>query len=285
MDCPPLNLEVKNLEEFFKGIAEFFLSGIGGVVLSFKELINNILNIPLSESDVVASAVTSAGVSLTSLFLCMEFFSQITSKWFERMEDAIQLGIKLVVAKIIIENSSSIVGGISSYFKNLGQASIADGFDTVAGSLTSMGIPDKGGPFGLGYILVAFLLLIILLVVVILLMMMTIDVLGIVFEIGIHMAVGPIALSTLCNSTFRSTGLSYIKSLSAVCLQTTVIGAICKVYTKYATFFNLNLDGSLATGGGGFGFVFGCFAPLLSLLVLCVTIKKSSDITKRMFGA
>ena len=99
------------------------------------------------------------------------------------------------------------------------------------------------------------------------------------------MAVGPIALSTLCNSTFRSTGLSYIKSLSAVCLQTTVIGAICKVYTKYATYFNLNLDGSLATGGGGFGFVFGCFAPLLSLLVLCVTIKKSSDITKRMFGA
>ncbi len=285
MDCPPLILEVNDLEEFFRNIAQFFLDGIGGVVLSFKEVINNILNIPLSESDVVSRAVTSAGVSLTSLFLCMEFFSQITSKWFERMEDAIQLGIKLVVAKIIIENSTSIVGGISSYFKSLGQASIADGFDTVAGNLTSMGIPEKGGPFGIGYIFVALLLLIILVVVVILLMMMTIDVLGIVFEIGIHMAVGPIALSTLCNGTFRSTGLSYIKSFSAVCLQTTVIGAICKVYTKYATFFNLNLDGSLLTGGGGFGFVFGCFAPLLSLLVLCVTIKKSSDITKRMFGA
>ena len=159
MDCPPLNLEVKNLEEFFKGIAEFFLSGIGGVVLSFKELINNILNIPLSESDVVASAVTSAGVSLTSLFLCMEFFSQITSKWFERMEDAIQLGIKLVVAKIIIENSSSIVGGISGYFRKLGTASLQDGFNSLASNIAATTTPDiDGGVFGLNYLLPTVLL-------------------------------------------------------------------------------------------------------------------------------
>ncbi len=113
------------------------------------------------------------------------------------------------------------------------------------------------------------------------LIMLTIEILGIVFEIGIHMAVGPIALSTLCNSTFRSTGLSFIKSYTAVCLQTTVIGAICKVYTKFAT--NLNLTNITATGMAA-NMVAYCM-PLLGLAVLCVTIKKSSDITKRMFGA
>lgn len=268
-------------DEFFKGGANEVLSWISATILSFQTLIENILtNLSLSESDVVTSAVTSAGVSLTTLFLLMEFFSQMTSKWFERFEDAIQLGIKMIVAKIIIENSSAIIGGISGYFKELGTASINSGFTSIIGNLSGMVIPNDGGPLGLGYILLTLLLYIIWAIVAIMLIMMTIEILGIVFEMGIHMAVGPIALSTLCNSTFRSTGLSFIKSYSAVCLQTTVIGAICKVYAKYATLLKIGIpaSGFLATT------VSFC-APMLGLAVLCVTIKKSSDITKRMFGA
>lgn len=282
MDCPPLILEVKNLEDFFRENAENILYWIGDTIRSFKILIGGILdNISLSESDVVTSAVTSAGVSLTTLFLCMEFFSQMTSKWFERIEDAIQLGIKLVVAKIIIENSSSIIGGINKYFLGLGSASVDNGFDAIIGSLSNMAIPDEGGLLGIGYVLLTLMLYVIWAIVAIILIMLTIEILGIVFEIGIHMAVGPIALSTLCNSTFRSTGLSFIKSYSAVCLQTTVIGAICKVYAKYATSINLT---NLPTTGILATTVSFC-TPLLGLAVLCVTIKKSSDITKRLFGA
>ena len=272
-------------EDFFKSGAQEMVDGLASVITAFKGIITSIFNLPISESEVLNSAVTSAGVSLTTLFLLMEFFSQIASKWVERMEDAIQLGIKMIVAKIIIENSSTIVGGISGYFKGLGTASLESGFNTIIANLSGMVLPEDGGPLGLGYVLVTLLLYIIIAVVVIMLIMITIEVAGIVFEIGIHMAVGPIALSTLCNSTFRSTGLSYIKSLSAVCLQTTVIGAICKVYAKMATYFNTNLGGDLLNSAGMAGLIFGYFGPLLGLAVLCVTIKKSSDITKRMFGA
>ncbi|MCI9410234.1 MAG: hypothetical protein HFJ89_10520 [Oscillospiraceae bacterium] len=270
------------MEDFFKAGSEEIALTIASTVTSFKILIIKILqNNSISESDVVTSAVTSAGVSLTTLFLLMEFFSQMTSKWFERMEDAIQLGIKMIVAKIIIENSSTIVGGISGYFKDLGTANIESGFDSITSNIIGLTVPGDAGPFGIGYILLTLFLYIIWAVVIIMLIMLTIEILGIVFEIGIHMAVGPIALSTLCNSTFRSTGLSFIKSYTAVCLQTTVIGAICKVYTKFAT--NLNLTNITATGMAA-NMVAYCM-PLLGLAVLCVTIKKSSDITKRMFGA
>lgn len=270
------------MEDFFKAGSEEIALTIASTVTSFKILIIKILqNNSISESDVVTSAVTSAGVSLTTLFLLMEFFSQMTSKWFERMEDAIQLGIKMIVAKIIIENSSTIVGGISGYFKDLGTANIESGFDSITSNIIDLTVPGDAGPFGIGYILLTLFLYIIWAVVIIMLIMLTIEILGIVFEIGIHMAVGPIALSTLCNSTFRSTGLSFIKSYTAVCLQTTVIGAICKVYTKFAT--NLNLTNITATGMAA-NMVAYCM-PLLGLAVLCVTIKKSSDITKRMFGA
>lgn len=274
------------MEEILRNGMLEVVSWISNLIIGFGNIIIKIFDIPLSENEIVNSAVTSAGVSLTSLFLCMEIFSQMTSKWFERIEDAIQLGIKLVVAKIIIENSSSIVGGISGYFRKLGTASLKDGFDALATNIADTTTPDiDGGVFGLNYLLPTVLLYLVLAVVAIMMIMLTIEVAGIVFEIGIHMAVGPIALSTLCNSTFRSTGLSYIKSLSAVCLQTTVIGAICKVYTKLGTWFNRDMGGELKAASGTLGLIVGYFGPLLGLALLCVTIKKSSDITKRMFGA
>ena len=38
-------------------------------------------------------------------------------------------------------------------------------------------------------------------------------------------------------------------------------------------------------GVGAFGIMFRFLSPVLSLAVLCITVKKSGDLTKRMFGA
>ncbi len=285
MDCPPLNMEVniKMFENLCKPLAEGMLTLIKGLIGIFSNIYQNILEIDISDAGIVMTGVNSAGVALTSLFLCMEFFTQMTSKWFERIEDAIQLGIKLVVAKIIIENSSSIIGGIYSYFKNLGSISMSEGLNAVSQNLNAVSGLDsmEGGFMGIAYLGMAIVLALILVIVFIILVLLAVEIIGIVFEIGIHQAVGPIALSTLCNSTFRSTGLSFIKSYSAVCLQTTVIGAIFKVY---AAFYD-KLDLGDFTADGFISWLFGFFTPILGLIVICVTVKKSSDITKRMFGA
>ncbi len=289
MDCPPLNMEVniKMFENLCKPLAEGMLTLIKGLIGIFSNIYQNILEIDISDAGIVMTGVNSAGVALTSLFLCMEFFTQMTSKWFERIEDAIQLGIKLVVAKIIIENSSSIIGGIYSYFKNLGSISMSEGLNAVSQNLNAVSGLDsmEGGFMGIAYLGMAIVLALILVIVFIILVLLAVEIIGIVFEIGIHQAVGPIALSTLCNSTFRSTGLSFIKSYSAVCLQTTVIGAIFKVYAAFYDKLDLKLDLGDFTADGFISWLFGFFTPILGLIVICVTVKKSSDITKRMFGA
>lgn len=270
-------------EELCKPLAEGMLRAIGGLVMSFSSTYNAIINADISAAGNAMDGVEAAGVALTSLFLCMEIFSQITQKWFERMEDAIQLWIKLVVAKIIIENSSTITGGIYSYFKNLGSVSVSSGLSAISAQLTSISGFDTmdGGFLGIAHLFMALILALLLLVVFVILVMLAVEILGIAFEIGIHQAIAPIALSTLCNSTFRSTGLSFIKSYAAVCLQTTVIGAIFKTYTIIEPQISL----SLASDNSVLSWLFGFSMPILGLIVLCVTVKKSGDITKRMLGA
>lgn len=270
-------------EDLCKPLAEGMLEAINGLVNSFSIIYSHILSFNISNAGITMSGIEAAGVALTSLFLCMEFFSQMTQKWFERIEDAIQLGIKLVVAKIIIENSSSITGGIYSYFKDLGSIGITEGLSAISSQLSSISGLDtmEGGFLGIAYLGMAIVLILILVVVFVILTLLAVEILGITFEIGIHQAVGPIALSTLCNTTFRSTGLSFIKSYSAVCLQTTVVGAIFKIYTVIEPDLALNLTSS----NNFMTWLFGFTTPVLGLIVLCVSVKKSSDVTKRMFGA
>lgn len=271
------------MEELCKPLAEGMLKAIGGLVTSFGNTYNAIINADISAAGNAMDGVEAAGMALTSLFLCMEIFSQMTQKWFERMEDALQLWIKLVIAKIIIENSSAITGGMYSYFKRLGTVSVSSGLSTIAEQLSTISGFDcmDGGFLGLAYLFMALILALILLVVFVILVMLTVEILGIAFEIGIHQAIAPIALSTLCNSTFRSTGLSFIKSYAAVCLQTTVIGAIFKTYTIIEPQITL----SLVSDNSVLSWLFVFAMPILGLIVLCVTVKKSGDITKRMLGA
>lgn len=272
----------------FKDNALAYADLITAIIDSFKTIICDIWKLSVYDAKIVTTAVESAALSLAGLFLAMEVITIVSDFRFERLEDAIRLAIKVIFAKIIIENSSSIIGMIYELFRDLGVSSIESGFAKISGSIPS--IVDTitnatiAGPLGVGYIFVCILMLIVVLIIVCMLIMLTIEVMGIIFEIGIHQAVGPIAIATLCNSTARSTGISFIKSYSAVCLQTTVIGAIFTVYTFFADKFIVNV-GDKISGLGAFGIIFNFLTPVISLAVLCVTVKKSSDLTKRMFGA
>lgn len=278
--------------DIFKSWVIELISQIAQTISSFEAIILNIIGLKISDAGLVMTGVESAALALAGLFLAMEMISLISEFRFERIEDAIRLWIKVLFAKIIIENSSVIIGGIYDMFRNLGTNSISEGFSavksTIYGFTDSNGLIDSyKGMLGEGYILAWIVLLLVNVIVTIMLILITIEVFGITFEIGIHQVIGPIAISTLCNSTARSTGISFIKSYAAVCLQTTVIGVIFKVYATFADKLQIGndiIDNTIATGGP-FGLLFAYFSPLLGLTVLCVTVKKSSDITKRMFGA
>lgn len=278
--------------DVFRQWAIDLINQIVDSINSFQHIILNILGFDISDAGLVMTGIQSAALSLAGLFLAMEMISLISEFRFERIEDAIRLWIKVLFAKIIIENSSGIIGGIYDLFRNLGIDSIADGFSAVKATVYAFAdtdglISSYKGMLGEGYILAWLVLLLVNVIVVVMLILITIEIFGITFEIGIHQAIGPIAISTLCNSTARSAGISFIKSYSAVCLQTTVIGVIFKVYATFADSLQIGKDviDSTVRNGGPFGLLFAFFSPILGLTVLCVTVKKSSDLTKRMFGA
>lgn len=266
---------------------------IENIIVQFESIIKAILKFDLPDQSV--AAVEAVAVSLSSLFIAMEMISYFSTMRMEgRIEDALQLIIKLVLAKILLENTDAIMSGIYGEFNRLGFSAIETGLNAVReimpGSIESIVDANKG-MIGEGWILMSVALLIVSIVVTVMMISITMQIVGIIFEIAIHQAVGPIALSTLCNSTMRSTGLSFIKSYAAVCLQTTVIGVIFNVFGTLsgADFLKMDIKTSILWGSiqstGSFGVIFMYLFPMLMLIILGVTVKKSGDITKRMFGA
>ena len=281
------------MEELFYNASVAITNFIAQSISSIGGYLNTLL-IASYKPIVPAAAVTSVGVSLTALFFCLEMFSQLAQFRVERIEDAIRIAMKFIVAKIIIENTAGISDGIYKIFRIATLGGIQDACDDI-GSVLSQIIIDSnaGGMLGIGYLLLFLGLGGIAVVILIMFFKIAITFVGISFEIGIHQAVAPIALSTLCNDIARPTGIAFIKSYAAACLQMVVMAAIFSVFgqtlfmlqkidlAKYSQFS----DGGKTFSLGIFSALIQYIAPLICTIALSKAIKIASDLTKRMFGA
>jgi hypothetical protein len=257
-------------------------------------------------NDIVGNATAAAGVTLTSMFFAMGVFSDLAMFRVERIEEAIKVGMKFVIAKIIIENTGAIMGGIKGMlFDTLSVSEITSAFSTLGSTIMTSLYPTAttgdldgllellAGSFGLNFVInIVLIEFPVFIIIVVTMVTVILTLAGILFELGIHMAVAPIALSTLVNEMTRPTGITFIKSYAAVCLQLLIIGVVVRVYNMLVSGV-----GGMVTIGELLGNAteissLGQFVePLITLalpmiLLICLTtaIKKSGDITKRMLG-
>lgn len=261
------------------------LSWIEKMFTGFSTVLDSLLNMNI---DIPAdAAITSMGVTLASMFFAMEIFSQMAQFRVDRIEEAIKIAMKFVVAKIIIENSSGIVNGIRGLMGLATGSSFSDALNGILGiikSTTSETI--DGGMFGIGYFVANIFLNIMYGVFFIVLVSIVVSIVGIFVEIALHQAIAPIALSTLCNDISRSTGIAFIKSFAAICLQLTIINAAMEAFSIiFPELEKLNFKPASGADSGMFGSIIQLLIPLVSLIALSKAIKSSSDITKRMLGA
>ena len=207
---------------------------------------------------------------------------------FDRMEDGIKLGLKFVMAKVIIENSSDIVGAIyEGIFKQYGLNMVVSQMGTFQSEWNAVVAEDNIDPglLGINYLLSGILMIVVWLILLAMLVKMAATIAGIIFEIAMHKVVAPIALSTLCNDTAKSCGISFIKSYAAVCLQACVISVCFALYPSIAQAIS---DKDFTSGLTSASFIVNVFktvSPIISITILSTTISKSGDITKRMLGA
>lgn len=271
------------MESFFLPLIIALLPKLGGWVGSIFSYIKTLSSSLITVNIVPGAAITAVGVSLTSLFFCMEMFSQLAEFRMERMEDAIRIAMKFVVAKVVIENSSAIVKGISGIFYKTTSLYLFEISNNISAAISGITIAEKsGGLLGIAYLLLFLGIVGIGIILLVFLLKIAITIIGISFEMGIHQAIAPIALSTLCNSTARSTGIAFIKSYSAVSLQLTVIAAIFKVFIVVReTIIKITINGD--TLG-----IFSCFInfvpTLICVIALSKAVKAATELTKRMFG-
>lgn len=231
------------------------------------------------------SIFEGAGTALLTLFFCMEAFTFCASIDFNGgIEGAIRVAMKLVISALIVQNVDNVVGIISGLFRSeVDFASAFDGIGSAFGSAMTEGSPLEGGLLDINYIILTLLYVIIIILMFVMFSLITVTVLGIVFETAILTAISPVALSTLVNSQARSAGISFIKNFAAVSMQWGVLAICFKAYTMISA--NLTLDFSAGLNGAGLLMhIFKYATPVLSVVMLAITVAKSSDITKRALG-
>lgn len=192
--------------------------------------------------------------------------------------------MKLVVSALIVQNVDNIVGIIFGLFRSeVDFASAFDGIGAAFGDAMTQGTPLEGGLLDINYIVLTLLYVIIIILMFVMFSLIVVTVLGIVFETAILTAISPVALATLVNTQARSAGISFIKNFAAVSMQWGVLAICFKAYTIISA--NLALDFSAGLNGAGLLMhIFKYATPVLSVVMLAITVAKSSDITKRALG-
>jgi hypothetical protein len=279
---PILNPETSWITKFH----ESFNLGTVSIIQFFSNIFNSLFSYDMTIT--ANSAITTAAVSLATLFFVMQFFSELAAFRMDRIEEAIRLAMKVIVAKIILENSTAITDMIYDMFWGLSADSFTLSLATLSSNMNELTMPGEPGLFGINHILsFVFIALPSFVITVIMLASIAITIAGIFFEVQIHVAIAPLALSTLVNETTRGTGISFIKSYVATCLQLTIIGLCVQVYT----YLNIRitsavdeLDSALSTLLPEYASLVNCVITLLMFICFVTAIKKSGDLTRRMFG-
>lgn len=240
-----------------------------------------------SKASAAINIFDAAGVTLLTLFFCMEAFTYCAAIDFNGgIEGAIRIGMKLVVSALIVSNVGNIVGALSGILKSSVGTSFGEamtGIGTAFGENMAGENELDGGILNINYLILALLTIIIVIIMFILFSMMLVSLIGVLFETAILTAISPVALATLVNSQARSTGISFIKNFAAVSMQWGVLKVCLEVYKLISSELTLNLTDSL-DGTSFLMYTMRYAAPVLCVVVLTITVTKASEITKRALG-
>lgn len=275
----------------FSAINPFDLSGalVGGQFSSadqLKNLMNNISGI-----------VSGVALQLCVLFFLIEFFKKSMDLQWVKWENVFLFLLKLIFAKILIENSMAIMEWVYTIFNNL-----AIRVNTALGVTGNGFLParpksadpmrsdcwnyflsaeevtfyrDDGGLWGLSRVLKVIELMPSIFLAQGVMLVTGAVVFARVFEVMVYTMVAPIPLASFSSEEHRQIGIGFIKSYAAVCLQALMI---IVMFAAFAALSNelTHLEGSYASGSWGI---------LLRVILLGMGVFKSGTWSKKLCGA
>ena len=213
-------------------------------------------------------------------------------KW----ENVFLFMLKLIFAKVVVENSREIMEFIFDAFTGLTSDIQAKLTDTLGNGflptekdaivrlfLTTQeielfngdGVGDSGVWFGLDRLMKEIELMPSIFIAKVILVVTAIMIFARMFEIMVYTMVSPIPLSTFANDEHRQIGIGFVKSFAAVCLQGLMIIVMFYTFSVMGDFID-SLDGTWLSGS---------FGILIRTLVLGLGIFKSGSWAKKLCGA
>ena len=270
-------------QDLFEGLETVIQAEADG----FAQVLTKMVSFDVvSECSSAMGIFTAAGSALLTLFFCMEAFTYCANIDFNGgIEGALRIAMKLVVSQLIVQNTGKVVGAISELFKSVSLTSYSEAFGGISDSFrtaASAGTFDPG-ILDLNYLCMSFIMLLLVGLLFVMFSLIVLSMLGVIFETGILVAISPVALSTLVNSQARQTGISFIKNFAAVSMQWGVLSVIFMAYNKISTALTLDFASGLADDGLLIH-IMQFATPLLSVIMLAVSVAKAGEITKRALG-
>lgn len=281
-----LNKMYDDAVTMFSRINPFDLSAAAGTGNHLTELMAN-----------VSEIVVGVALPLCTLFFLLEFFKKSTDLQWIKWENIFLFMIKVIFAKIVLENSMEIMEWIYTVFNNLAirvntvlgvggsgfleVRSKADDpmrWDACRFFLTEEEINfyrDDGGFWGLSRLLKIIELMPSIWIAQGVMMITGVIVFARVFEVMVYTMVAPIPLSSFSNEEHRQIGISFIKGYAAVCLQALMIVVMFAAFAALGNELD-KLQDSYASGSWGI---------LLRVILLGMGVFKSGSWSKKLCGA
>lgn len=288
------------------GITAYAAFAGDGMIADGVEMIKNVCNcangvlsgldsIPiLNNGSAASNIISSAATTIATLLVVIELCTQAMGFHFDDINDAVRFAFKVVVYKIIIENSSKIVNMVYNMFidssawsgVSSGFTSIGVRFENAATKITKeFDAFSKNDNSFLGFdsLLVGFFLLAASIIAVILCVNIIASIAGLIFELCINVAIAPVPIATLVNSQTRQIGINFIKGFAGNCLTLSMYTICFTVYSGIADNIGSSF-GTLLKTGAKFSTV-GVFIPeIVGLVLLYVAIKNVGTMINKVLS-
>ncbi len=246
----------------------------------------------MNEVSKEALTFNSIATTIAMLLLTIELCSQAMGFHFEDINEGFRFVFKIVVYKIIIENSSNIVKIVYGlFFRAEGWSNLAKNFIDIGKDFTDIGstivskMSGDEGILGVGKLISGLVIAVVAVFVFITLIKIVISLAGIIFEIGIDIVVAPVPIATLVCHETRSIGVNFIKGFAANCMTVMMYGVCFTVYNGIAGSITTAFSSSaLGVTDGFFAGAVILVPHLISLLLLSVATKNASNMMSKILG-
>lgn len=241
----------------------------------------------------LVSAIKATALTLCVMFFLIDFFTKTLHLQWVTWENVLMLFIKLVVAKVFVDNSelimtmvykgfNSFIGAISgtiSQYRFIDGDNLTKAQFFVSASDAYLIVNDVDAGFlNFQPLLLNLQISIQGLIMKIIMILANVVVIARLFELTVYTMIAPVPLSTFACDGLTEVGKSFLKSYAAVSLQAIVLAIM---FLSYSAINSALISGNI----GSMNLTLNGITGLITTLTLAMGVMQSGSWSKKICGA